>query len=193
MADNPGATARYSEISKTQIDAGARSDHRMDSSFLTANARPALLGASIGALSFWVPDVAVHARARHSFDARHVWAINLLMPATFLITYLLGRGRARVTGFKWLGLAMIVGVWLTGGLFIMLSATAEGGGFATARAVTSILLVVGSVIPIVTCMLATYDGSLGALLIVTAVAVLIWAYGASGLREALSHRGKATP
>lgn len=164
----------------------------MESSFLAVNARPALLLACIGALSFWTPDLIVHAWFRHSFDSPQVWAVNFLMPAALLIAYLISRRRARINGFRFVGISMVIGVWLTGGLFIMLCATVEGAGFATAGLFPSILLVIGSVIPILTCMLATYDGSLGALLIITAAAMLIWAYDASGLREALSRRDKAT-
>jgi len=85
---------------------------------------------------------------------------------------------------------MVIGVWLTGGLFIMLNATAGGAGFATAGIFPSVLAIVGSVIPILTCMLAVYDGSLGALIIATAAALLIWAFESSGLKESLSHLGK---
>jgi hypothetical protein len=153
------------------------------------NARQSLPFALIGALSFWTPDVAVHGWARHSFDTPHLWAITFLMPIVLLIAYLFSRRRALVYGFRWTGLAMVSGVWLTGGLFIMLSATLGGGGFASAPAF-SILLVFGSVIPILTCMLATYDGSLLALLVVTSVALLIWGFEASGLKESISRPKK---
>ncbi|HEY2468405.1 MAG TPA: hypothetical protein VGI45_11300 [Terracidiphilus sp.] len=164
----------------------------MESSSLAVHLRPALLFASIGALSFWTPDLVVHAWARDAFDSSHVRAITFLMPAALLIAYLISRRRVRENGFRWVGLAMIGGVWLTGGLFIMLCATVDGAGFASAGFVLSVLLLIGSAIPILTCMLATYDGSLGALLIITAVATVIWAYEESGLREPLSRRPKAT-
>ena len=162
----------------------------MKSIFRAVNARPALMFASVGALSFWTPDFAVHAWAGHSLDSHHLWAITCLMPTTLLIAYVISRRRARVNGFAWVGLAMVIGVWLTGGLFIMLNATVGGAGFATAGVVPSVLAIFGSVIPILTCMLATYDGSLAALIIATAAALLIWAFEASGLKEALLHPGK---
>jgi hypothetical protein len=63
---------------------------------------------------------------------------------------------------------MITGVWLLGGLFMMLNATFSGGGFRSQEgirwAVQSLVL---SLIPLYTWMLATYDGSLMALVTIT--------------------------
>ena len=84
-----------------------------------------------GALSFWLPDVAIHFYAGRNLDSRHIWAITILAPATFLLAYLLARRLAVKRDFRWLGAAMLLGVWITGGLFITLAATASGGGLVS--------------------------------------------------------------
>ena len=77
---------------------------------------------------------------------------------------------------------MLVGVWLTGGLFMMITATASGGGFAGANGVRdSFFVLLLSVIPIYTFIAATYDGSLFALLAVTVGILLIGSIGSSGM------------
>ena len=55
----------------------------------TKRRRLALSFAVAGALSFWLPDVAVHIDTGPNFDSRHVWVCTILMPATFLFAYVL--------------------------------------------------------------------------------------------------------
>ena len=77
-----------------------------------------------GALSFWLPDVAVHISAGPNFDSRHVWAITILSPAAFLFTYVVARKFAIKQDFRWVGAAMLLGVWITGGVFMTIAAMA---------------------------------------------------------------------
>jgi hypothetical protein len=139
--------------------------------------RLALSFAVAGALSFWLPDVVVHIEAGPNFDSRHVWVCTILMPATFLFAYVVARRLGMKRDFKWVGPAMLLGVWLTGGLFMTL-ATASGSGFVGVDGAGRLLIIVLSVIPVVTFILAAYDGSLFALLAVTLGALLlsgVWA------------------
>jgi hypothetical protein len=70
---------------------------------------------------------------------------------------------------------MILGVWVLGGVFMTISASFSGGGFSSADGFSGgVKLALISFFPIFTFMLSAYDGSLGALLIVTIVAVIIW-------------------
>src|SRR4051812_28757258 len=101
------------------------------------NPRLALGLAVAGALSFWLPDVALHLWARQSFSSLHVRIITAVMPATFLIAYVIARKFAVKRGFRWGLAAMLLGVWLSGGLFMALSATVSGGGFAGPDGFTS--------------------------------------------------------
>lgn len=129
-----------------------------------------------GALSFWLPDVAIHTYTGHNFAPPDVWLITILAPATFLFAYVVARRFAVKRDFKWAGPAMLLGVWLMGGLFMTLAATASGSEFAGPDGVWgSLLWIVLSVIPIVTYILAAYDGSVLALLAVTLGALLVLA------------------
>jgi hypothetical protein len=100
------------------------------------------------------------------------------MPATFLLAYVVARRFGMKRDFKWVGPAMLLGVWLTGGLFMTL-ATASGSGFVGVDGVGRLLIIVSSVIPVVTFILAAYDGSLFALLAVTLGALLLLGVRAS--------------
>lgn len=74
-----------------------------------------------------------------------------------------------------IGLPMLTGVWLFGGLFMTIGATFSGGGFMSpggARGAVLVLLL--SLFPMYTFIMATYDGSLVALLLVTICALLVW-------------------
>ena len=92
----------------------------------TKRRRLALSFAVAGALSFWLPDVVVHIVAGPNFDSRHVWVCTILMPATFLLAYVVARRFGMKRDFKWVGPAMLLGVWLTGGLFMTIAAMASG-------------------------------------------------------------------
>jgi len=141
--------------------------------------RLALSFAIAGALSFWLPDVAVHVSAGPNFDSRHVWAITILSPAAFLVGYVVARKFAIKRDFKWVGAAMLLGVWVTGGVFMTIGAMASGSGFVGVSGVWRLVIIVLSIIPIVSYILATYDGSLFALLLLTLGALLISGFRAS--------------
>jgi hypothetical protein len=144
----------------------------------TKRRRLALSFAVAGALSFWLPDVVVHIDAGPNFDSRHLWVCTILMPATFLFAYVVARRVGMKRDFKWVGPAMLVGVWLSGGLFMTL-ATASGSGGVGVDGVGRLLIVVLSVIPVVTFILAANEGSLLPLLAVTMGALLLLGVRAS--------------
>ena len=135
--------------------------------------------AAAGAISFWLPDVAIHDDAGPNLDARHAWAITLLAPAIFLFAYLLARRFALKHHFKRLGPTMLLGVWLTGGLFMTVGAILSRTEFIGGTGIWRIVMIFMSVIPIVTFILATLDGSALALLVVTVGGLLILGFRAS--------------
>ena len=145
----------------------------------TKQLRLAILFAVTGAFSFWLPDLAIHVHAAQNFGSRQVWLITVLLPAIFLFAYVFARWFGLKRDFKWVGAAMLLGVWLTGGLFTTLAATASGGGFVGTGILGALLIIMLSVIPIVTYILAAYDGSLFALLAVTLGALLFCGVRAS--------------
>ncbi len=74
---------------------------------------------------------------------------------------------------------MLLGGWITGGLFMTIAAMASGSDFVGGSGVWQLVIIVLSVIPIVTFILATFDGSLFALLMVTLGALLLSGFRAS--------------
>jgi hypothetical protein len=151
--------------------------------------RLALELAGIGALSFWLPDLAVHMIVGCRFDSPHVRVITLLMPGAFLLGYFVAEILASKREFTWTITAMLLGVWVTGGLFLAFSATTCGGGFAGPGGILGgLLMIVLSLFPPVTGMFALYDGSGLALLVVTIGPLLIWGILASGFPLPFRHR-----
>jgi len=139
----------------------------------------ALSFAAVGALSFWLPDIAVHAHAGPNLDSRHAWAITLFAPAVFLLAYVVAQRFALKAKFKRLGPTMLLGVWVSGGLFMTISALVSGSDFIGGTGLWRLAIIPMSIVPIVTFILASYDGSLLALLAITLGGLLICGVRAS--------------
>ena len=71
----------------------------------------------------------------------------------------------------------MLGVWELGGYFILLSATFQGSGFKHMNGGDVLMSIVLPLIPVYTFIMATYDGSLGALIIVSLVAFVVFFVG----------------
>jgi|ERR1700730_497261 hypothetical protein len=131
---------------------------------------------ALGAVSFWLPDTLWHAFRGFKFDAGDTIGISVLMPLSLLGTYFavvkkMIPGASPRRHVVW---PMLLGVWLFGGFFMVMGASFSGGGFAGAngpRGAAKIIL--ASLVPIVTFMMSTYDGSLLALLIVSLAALIV--------------------
>jgi hypothetical protein len=148
-------------------------------SHLPSRVTLAVLFAALGALSFWLPDVVVHLDAGPNLDSRHAWAITLAAPAMFLLAYVLARRFALTRGFTKLGPTMLLGVWLSGGLFMTVAAMVAGSEFIGGTGVWRLVVIFISVIPIVTFILAASDGSLFALLAITMGGLLVLGFRSS--------------
>jgi hypothetical protein len=135
-----------------------------------------LKAACLGALAFWGPNTIVHAVRRNSFDSSDVLIITTVMPvAMFVAISLAAKAFHRRTGA--LALPVLAGVWLLGGLFMMTNASFAGGGFASFESARDALIVFAlSLLPMYTFIMATYDGSLGALILVTLVLMVLAVY-----------------
>lgn len=135
--------------------------------------------AAAGAISFWLPDVAIHAEAGPNLDARHAWAITALAPLIFLIAYFVARRLALKRHFKMAGPTMLLGVWVSGGLFMTVAAILSRSEFIGGTGIWRLVMIFMAVIPIVTLFLAAYDGSLLALLAITVGGLLILGFRSS--------------
>jgi hypothetical protein len=133
----------------------------------------ALSFAAVGALSFWLPDIAIHAHAGPNLDSRHAWAITVFASAVFLLAYVVARRFALKTKFKRLGPTLLLGVWVSGGLFMTISALVSGSDFIGGTGLWRLAIIPMSIVPIVTFILASYDGSLFALVAITLGGLLI--------------------
>lgn len=93
--------------------------------------------------------------------------------------------------FKWVFAAMLLGAWLTGGLFIAFSATMSGGGFAGPDGVRGgLLMALLGAVPPITLVESTYDGGGLALLAVTLGPLLIYGVRTSGILHPLRRPSK---
>lgn len=146
----------------------------------------------IGAVGFWLPDTLLHALRGQAFNRQDVQIVTVVLPLTLLGTFFLVKWTNKGNPQKQVGLPLLTGVWLFGGLFMMVGASfSPGGGFMSpvgARFVVMMMLL--SWVPPYTFILATYDGALGALLMVTAVAFLVWIVQRSGILSRFSRKAR---
>ena len=140
----------------------------------------------LGAAGFWLPDTLLHALRRSNFNGRDVWIVTAVAPLTLLFTFLLVQRAYKRSSPKRVGLPLLAGVWLFGGLFMMVGASFSGGGMVSSYGIRFVVLtILLSVLPPYTFIMATYDGALIALLVVTA-SFPIWIVLRSGVRSRLS-------
>jgi len=127
----------------------------------------------LGGIGFWLPDTMLHALRASGFNRRDVGIVTLVSPLTLLVTFFLVNRTEKTFPRAQTVLGLITGVWMFGGLFMTIGATFSGAGFKTAPggAMIAILL---SLLPIYTYIMATYDGTLAALLLATVAAFLLW-------------------
>ncbi len=118
-----------------------------------------------GALSFWFSDILLNAR---KFDSL---ILSTLLPTFgFVFSYMIIRRLTRSVNGPSRAFFMILGVWLFGSLAMMIGATFAGGGFATGVADTVGVIALG-LLPPYTLIMATYDGSVLALLFTSCLAL----------------------
>ena len=137
----------------------------------------------LGAFGFWLPDTLVHALRGHNFNGRDVTIVTVAAPLMLLITFFFANktDKAAVQQ-KPVGLPLLAGVWLFGGFFMLVGASFSGGGFTnTDGARDLVVTILFSFVPLYTFMMATYDGALFALSLVTAVILLGWLFQQSHL------------
>jgi hypothetical protein len=131
---------------------------------------------ALGAVSFWLPDTIWHAIRKSKFDGQDILAITVLMPLTLLGTYVLLKRLDRNKAVKAVGWPLILGVWLLGGFFIVGGWSFAGGGFAGPDGLSGGMgMLLLSFLPPCMFIISTYDGSLGALVIVSLAALIVWA------------------
>ncbi len=136
----------------------------------------------LGAVAFWLPDVLLHAFRGYNFNGRDVGVVTIVCPLTLLTVFLVASLTDKATPPKSIFPAFVAGVWLFGGLFMLVGASFAGVGLLAPDGVRGAMFwMLLSLVPIYTFIMATYDGALAALLLVTAFAVPIWLVERSGI------------
>jgi hypothetical protein len=122
-------------------------------------------GCALALFCFWLPDVIIHIVGGYGFDRSYVWVITIVLPATTLVGLLLS---VRLNVFRTDTLWLILGIWVTGPIAMMLSG-ATGGGALSENPVMALggAILMTLIFPIATFIMSTYDGSLGAIAVVT--------------------------
>ncbi len=125
---------------------------------LTRSARIILTYALIGGLTFWGPDIVLHAKRYEDLLIR-----SSLLPLVVLASYwIVSRYHRAATGPS-VAISMLLGMWLLGSTAMMIGASFYGGGFAMGRSDVMTVILLG-LIPPYTLMMAAYDGSVLGLL-----------------------------
>ena len=131
-----------------------------------------------GSLGFWLPLVLLETLWK-SGDVSLV-AANALPVLTFACVYWVLWKRHRNDG-RLLPIAILVGIYALGPLMMWLTWSARGGGFATAHGLRdAVWLLLFTVLPPFTLYLATWNGTL--------VAVLVVSLALTGLAKARESR-----
>ena len=133
--------------------------------------------ALLGALAFWAPDVLIHVIRRYAFSGLDVLLVTVLSPVALFFVLFRSLTLFQLQAGK-SAIRMLMGIWVLGGLFMMIGASFSGGGFTGPGGIRdTVSLILMSLLPIYTFMMATYDGSLGALILTSLALLLMWVIG----------------
>ena len=125
----------------------------------------------LGALAFWLPEIALYVWQRRTLNAK---LVTFLLPSTFLLVYLLvSILRPKRIPKPSAAIFMALGVVFLGTLAMTIGATILGAGFRGDAVSTLLAVLLGTAIPIYAFIGATYDGSLYALIFVSILMPLI--------------------
>jgi hypothetical protein len=120
-------------------------------------------------VSFWIPSIIIHGIRAYNFGGSRadILAIVFLPVIASIVTLeTIDRKRLGDHGRGIVALWMLFGIWFTGPLMMTVAATFSGGGFARPDAWRFVSSAITLFIPY-TWVMSTYDGTLGALIIVT--------------------------
>jgi len=125
----------------------------------------------LGALAFWLPEIALYVWQRRTLNAK---LVTFLLPSTFLLVYLLvSILRPKRISNPSAAIFMALGVVFLGTLAMTIGATIRGAGFLGHPGSTLLGLLLSTVVPIYAFIAATYDGSLYALIFVSILMPLV--------------------
>jgi hypothetical protein len=138
--------------------------------------KTALAYALIGGLVFWMPDVLTAAIRRAALvDVIGPLPMTALLPAVLVCVYFVVRRYVKLAEpTPSIALFLGTGVWMLGPLSITLANTFLGAGFSTGKSAENIgYVLLLSAFPPGTLMMSTYDGSLGALTLLSILMLIL--------------------
>jgi hypothetical protein len=143
--------------------------------------------ALLGAAGFLLPDTIWHIVRDDGFTVYDLIGLTILLPIAFFATYWILKTRTEKPPAKFKSWPMIVGIWSLGAAFITVNLSFQGGGFAhwDGHLKWISYLLPPMSIPF-TFMLAIYDESLGALLLVSLFAFVLFVQETFGVNTTSS-------
>jgi len=120
-------------------------------------------------MTFWIPSIVIHGIRGGDFGASRsdIILVTLLPIITAVLTLqILARFQVGPLSRASIASWMLLGVWFSGPLCMMISATFSHGGFLSSEAWRSLASATLLFVPY-TFVMSTYDATLGALLVVT--------------------------
>ena len=131
----------------------------------------------LGSTIFWIPDIIIHVALGKCFNSKAILGLTFLLPLLTIFSFFIIRRKFKNYHPLTISILMLLGIWLFGPLFMFIGASFSGGGFYAADMVGSwfaFLLWATVAFPMATFSMSTYDGALGALLIVTLAMAFVW-------------------
>jgi len=123
----------------------------------------------VSGVTFWIPSVVIHAIRGMKFGGSILDIVAIcLLPVLAAVVTLELIDRLRMGGCRRgiIAIWMLVGIWILGPLMMTVGTSFSGGGFARPDAWHMLVLAVPLFLHF-TWMMSAYDGTLGALVIVT--------------------------
>jgi hypothetical protein len=139
----------------------------------------------VAALVFWLPDILVHALRGNRFGGIDILGLTVLLPVlTCMIVARIWRKSGDIGKFLPADWSAVPGIWLCGPLLMTVGFSFDGGGFAKPGGWQLAVLGTG-LFPFFTFEMSTYDGTLFAVILATALLPLMSLF--------LKHQPRASP
>jgi hypothetical protein len=161
------AAARYVELNPRPRETSGRGI------VLTRRARVCAGTFFTAGLAFWLPSVVLHAMRGPRFGVFDMLVLSVASPGTACVVFVALCAVGWGCSLAWRVSMFLLGIWMLGPPSMTFGATFSGGGLSVPSSLGELVFLLAC-FAVSTPMMATYDGSLFALFIVTCVfAVLL--------------------
>ena len=116
--------------------------------------------AVLGAVAFWVPSLAFYLKRANRFSGIDVVILSALLPIITCCVLAIALARIRRDANRRVAvISAIAGVWIFGPLMMTIGWSSSGAGFSKPDGL-AVALIGTALFPLMTLMMATYDGTL---------------------------------